>query len=245
MEDDIEIEIEDSGETTDAAMVPADEQESGTATPGDLTFTEARLLGCMIEKEITTPEYYPMTLASLTAAANQRSNRSPVVEWDERTVEEGLDGLRRKRLAIMIKVAGARVPKYKHALGNLYGGLDRPMIAILCELLVRNVQTPGELRTRTERLCPFPSLEAVEECVLKLIRYGAGPLVVLLPPGGGRRVKAYAHLLCGPVDASSSSSAAPVAVVVPPSDDWKARIESELSALRAEVQSLKEALGIS
>ncbi len=221
-----------------------DHTEPTTENPADLTFTEGRVLGCLIEKEITTPEYYPMTLAALTAASNQRSNRAPVVEWDERTVEVALDGLRRKRLAVMINMAGARVPKYKHVLSSLYGSLDRQMVAVLCELLLRNVQTSGELRTRSERLCPFASLEAVEETLLKLTTYGGGILVTVLPPGAGRRVKAYAQLLCGPVDAGVSTSVPAAVQVVPPPEDWCGKIEAEIASLRAELAALKAELGV-
>jgi uncharacterized protein YceH (UPF0502 family) len=208
-----------------------------------LSFAEARVLGCLMEKEATTPEYYPMTLGGLTAACNQKSNRSPVVEWDSRTVEAALEGLRRKRMAVMISMAGSRGPKYKHTIENVYGGLDRGMMAVLCELLLRNVQTVSELRTRTERMHAFPSPEAAEEWAMKLVNYPVGPLAVVLPPGGGRRVKAYAHLLCGPVDSATLSVAAP-SVEVPPSEDWKARVESELSELRGELERIKSALGM-
>lgn len=208
-----------------------------------LTFAEARVLGCLIEKEITTPDYYPMTLAGLTAACNQKSNRAPVVEWDDKTVEVALEGLRRQRLAVMISMAGSRGPKFKHTLENVFGGFDRGMTAILCELLLRNGQTVSELRIRTERMHPFPSPEAAEECAMKLVNYPVGPLAVGLPAGAGRRVKAYAHLLCGPVDAHSPATAA-APVEIPPPEDWKAKVETELAALRRELQQIKAALGI-
>ena len=208
-----------------------------------LAFPEARVLGCLIEKEITTPDYYPMTLAALTAACNQKSNRSPVVEWSEETVEEAMAGLRRHRLGVMISMSGARGPKYKHTLENVFGGFDRGMTAVLCELLLRNVQTVSELRTRTERMHPFPSPEAAEECAMKLVNYPVAPLATVLPPGAGRRVKAYAHLLCGAVDAQAPVSAVAV-VEVPPPEDWKAKVEAELAALRRELEQLKASLGM-
>lgn len=206
-----------------------------------LTAGEARVLGCLIEKEITTPEYYPMTLNAVVAASNQRSNRDPVVEWDDAVVEAALDGLRRKRLAVMIHLSGSRVPKYKHALDSVYGSLDPAMVAVLCELLVRNFQTPAELRTRTERLQIIQDLSGLEATVQRLADYGSGPLVTVLPPGGGRRVRTVAHLLSGPVDEAGSQSS-PVAsvAVIPPPADWKADMESELAALKAEVASLRE-----
>lgn len=231
-----------------------DDGENEESTNGLLTFEEARVLGCLIEKEITTPEYYPLTLNALVAACNQRSNRDPVVEWDAATVQRAVDGLRRRRLAVMLSQAGARGPKYKHTFGEVYGGVDRGMIAVLCELLLRNAQTPGELRARTERLHPFPDLAAVEEAAGRLIHYGVEPLVALLPPGsGGRRAKAYAHLLCGPVTESASggasSSGGREGTVIPPPPEpepgWRERVErleTELAALRAEVAELRSVI---
>ena len=207
-----------------------------------LTFAEARVLGCLIEKESTTPDYYPLTIAALTTACNQKSNRAPVVEWDETTVEEAMSGLRRKHLGVMISMSGSRGPKYKHTLDQVFGSFDAGMKAILCELLLRNVQTVSELRTRTERIHAFPSPEAAEEGAMKLVNYGAGPLAVVLPPGAGRRVKCYAHLLCGPVDANVPV-AAPAVIEAPPPADWKTKIEAELAALRQELEELKASLG--
>jgi len=216
------------------------DQSDTTDPPAMLTFAEARVLGSLMEKEATTPDYYPMTLAALTAACNQKSNRAPVVEWDEATVEEAVTGLRRKHLAAMISMAGSRGPKYKHTLEQVFGGFDAGMKAVLCELLLRNVQTFSELRTRTERMHPIPSPEAAEECALKLVNYGAGPLAVILPPGGGRRVKCCAHLLCGPPE--SPPAAAPAEP--PPPEDWKAKVEADLASLRAELDRLKSSLGL-
>ncbi len=211
---------------------------------GELSFAEARVLGCLMEKEAATPEYYPLTIASLTTACNQKSNRFPVVEWEPRAVEVALESLRRKRLAVMISMAGSRGPKYKHTIENVYGGLDAGMRAILCELLLRNGQTVNELRARTERMHGFPSPEAAEECAMKLVNYPVAPMVAVLPPGAGRRVKTYVHLLCGPIDASALSAPAAPAAEVPPPEDWKARMESELAALRSELDRIKSALGI-
>ncbi|MES2709302.1 MAG: YceH family protein [Verrucomicrobiota bacterium] len=213
--------------------------------PSLLTPEEARVLGCLMEKETTTPEYYPMTLNSLCAACNQRSNRDPVVAWDERTVEAALDSLRRRRMAVMMHMSGSRVPKYRHSLDEVYGNLDPAMKAVLCELLVRNIQTPGELRTRTERLHPMAELSQVEAAVQRLENYGTGPMVTILPPGGGRRVKAVAHLLCGPVSnagaaSAPENSASPSSREIPPPADWKADMEAEIAALKQETASLRE-----
>lgn len=208
----------------------------------DLTAVEARVLGCLLEKEITTPEYYPMSLTGVVTASNQRSNRDPVVEWDDAVVESGLDGLRRKRLAVMIHLSGSRVPKYKHALDAVYGSLDPAMTAVLTELLVRNYQTPAELRTRTERLQSIQDLPGLEATLERLAHYGSGPLITILPPGGGRRVRTVAHLMGGPVDESSASPShptAPAALIIPPSPDWKAAMESEITSLKTEVADLR------
>lgn len=215
---------------------------SETTDPAALTFAEARVLGCLMEKEVTTPDYYPMTLGALTAACNQKSNRAPAVEWDERTVEEAMNGLRRRHLGAMISMAGSRGPKYKHTLDQVYGGFDAGMKAVLCELLLRNVQTVAELRARTERMHPIPSPEAAEEVAMRLVNYGGGPLAVMLPPGAGRRVKCYAHLLAGPVDAHAT--APPAHVEAPPPEDWKAKMEAELADLRGEITTIKSALGM-
>lgn len=214
---------------------------------------EARVLGCLLEKERTTPEYYPLTLNSLMAACNQRSNRDPVTEWDETIIEAGVDRLRRKRLAVMIHMAGSRVPKYKHSLDSVYGNLDEGMVAVLCELLVRNLQSPAELRSRVERLDVVCDASGLETYVQRLADYGSGALVEVLPPGGGRRVPQVPHLLGGPVtpgvsgslsgqspSAFAGAAGAAGGVVVPPPPDWKTGIEAELAALREQVASLQE-----
>jgi hypothetical protein len=226
------------------------ETETDSATP--LSFAEARVLGCLIEKELTTPEYYPLTLGALTAACNQKSNRDPVVEWDEATVSAAADGLRRRRLAVMVQLSGARVPKYRHALHEVHGSLDEGMTAVLCELLLRNGQTTGELRTRAGRMHVFRDLEAVEACAARLAERQPEPLVTVLPPGAGRRVKAWAHLLCGPVEDKPQVVPA-AAVPVEPGDDWRARtdlmesrigaLEETVTALRSELAALRAALG--
>lgn len=162
-----------------------------------LTEVEARVLGCLIEKQTTTPDAYPLTLNNLVLACNQKSNREPVVNYDERTVVSGLDGLRNKKLAILIGQDGARVPKYAHILDQTMP-LPKRELALLCVLLLRGPQTPGELKTRTERLGDFTTIEEVEQGLAAMLdREGQPPLLVKLPRQTGKREARFAHLLCG------------------------------------------------
>ena len=159
-----------------------------------LTPAETRILGCLLEKERITPENYPLSLNSLIAACNQSTNRDPVVSYDEKTVEAGVDSLREKKLAMMTLGAGSRVPKYRHNLLNHFE-LNQREIALLCVLLLRGPQTPGELRSRTERLQFFDSLEQVESFLADLAK-GDDPLVRVLParPGTEGKTLCPAHL---------------------------------------------------
>ncbi len=201
-----------------------------------LTFEESRVLGCMLEKEVTTPDYYPLTLNGITTACNQRSNRSPIVEWDDKVVDAALTSLRRKRLAVMKNVSGARVPKYYHTLGEVLDQLTAAGRAILCELMIRGRQTLGELRTNTDRMYSFPDLPRLEDAVQALVDYPTGPLVVILPPGLGRKVKTAAHLLCGPVTADAPITApVTVSTIIPPPPDW----QEEMTALKERVAVLE------
>ncbi|MDD4097479.1 MAG: DUF480 domain-containing protein [Lentisphaeria bacterium] len=162
-----------------------------------LTEVEARILGCLIEKQHTTPDVYPLTLNSLVLACNQKSNRDPIVNYDDRTVVSGLDGLRDKKLAILIGQEGARVPKYAHLLEQAMTISKREM-AILGVLLLRGPQTPGELKTRTERLADFTTLDDVEETIdAMLASEDRDPLIIRLPRQTGKREARVAHRLCG------------------------------------------------
>ena len=213
-----------------------------------LNFEEARVLGCLFEKEQTTPEYYPLSLNQVTQACNQSSNRDPVVAFSEGTVQEALEGLKKKRLAYQVTLQGARVQKYKHALDGKFPRLEKPTMALLCVLLLRGQQTIGELRQRTERLHAFPHLGAVESTLKELIEYPESPLAIAIPPGGGRKTVTYTHLLCGPPDVAQAppSFAGPTETNPrPPSSvdlDWKERMEGEIASLRAEVAQLREML---
>ena len=163
-----------------------------------LTFAEARVLGCLLEKEATTPDAYPLTMAGVIAACNQTSNRDPVVAFEESVVDDALAGLRRKKLAAMLHLAGSRAPKYKHLVSDYFPGLHQPERALLTVLLLRGTQSAAELKIRTDRLHPFPDLETVETSLRRLMEWQEGPLVALHPPGGGRRTATYSPLLFAP-----------------------------------------------
>ena len=165
--------------------------------PEILTEIEARITGALIEKELTTPEYYPLTLNALVAACNQKTNREPVVAYDEQTVQNALDDLREKNLAYVFYGSTSRVPKYKHILDKVLE-LERSEIAVICVLLLRGAQTLGELRGRTDRLYEFSGLGEVQETLDNLMRRDE-PLVVKLERQPGQKEVRYAHLLSGEV----------------------------------------------
>ncbi|HRX54528.1 MAG TPA: YceH family protein [Verrucomicrobiales bacterium] len=207
-----------------------------------LSFIESRVLGCLLEKEATTPEYYPLTLNALMAACNQSSNRDPVMDVDSESVQQAMEDLRYKDFAILVHQAGARVPKNKHTIEKRFPYLRKPEVALLCVLLLRGQQTLAELRQRTERLHSFGSLETAQEAMDRLIQHHPA-LVRRIPSGAGRRAETYVHLLCGEPDLSAShgGGAAPVVaerIVEEPT--WRARMESDLEALREQVRGLSE-----
>ena len=204
----------------------------------ELSPLETRILGCLLEKERTTPEYYPLSLVSLTAACNQTTNRDPIVGYDERTVERGLDDLRAKKLAMLIHTAGARVPKYRHSLLDIYN-LNGREVALLCVLMLRGAQTPGELRSRTERLCGSMTLPEVEACLEDLAR-GEDPLVRVIPARPGQKEKRYVQLLSATPE-TGVSGAEPARAVESTSEQPRLDVlESELSALKSELYALRK-----
>lgn len=206
----------------------------------ELSPVETRVLGCLLEKERLTPENYPISLHSLTAACNQSTNREPVTSYEERMVDDALTSLRGEKLAIMIHAAGARVQKYRHNLPEHYE-LSSREIALLCVLMLRGPQTPGELRQRTERLHSFASLEDVENALQELTR-GNEPLARLLPARPGQKERRYVQLLSG--EPSEETLAGPVASTEAgePGVSRSARIEAlehEVGKLRGEVEGLR------
>ena len=170
-----------------------------------LTETEVRVLGSLIEKDITTPEYYPLSLNALVNACNQKTNRDPVMQLDEAAVLVALDGLQEQRMAGPARGADSRVTKYEHRLQEVFN-FDRREIAILCVLLLRGPQTPGELRTRTERMYHFEALEDVVSTLDRLSQREP-PLAAILPRQPGTKESRYTHLFSGQPEASSVSVA--------------------------------------
>ncbi|MEW6713707.1 MAG: YceH family protein [Nitrospirota bacterium] len=197
--------------------------------------TETRVLGCLIEKELTTPEYYPLSLNSLTNACNQKSNRNPVVSFEEADVEQGLEGLQAKGLASKTLTPGSRVTKHRHTILDKFD-LSRQEIAILCELMLRGPQTMGEIRTRAERMSPFESLEEVEKNLQALMDYDPA-LVIKLPRETGRKECRHAHLFSGsPSHDLSAEPSAPQVTV----QERISMLEEETSRLRSELEELKQ-----
>jgi uncharacterized protein len=225
----------------------------------DLTPLEARVIGCLIEKQITTPDQYPLSLNALVNACNQKSNRDPIMDLREPAVQQILDGLSKKHLVMEKSGFGSRVPKFQHRFCNTEFGtlkLDPQELAIVCELLVRGPQTPGELRTRASRMAPFAETSEVEAALARLRDRPDGPFVVQLPREPNRRDSRWAHLFSGPVAQGEShpapaSATHPAALISAPevsfpasrNDERLAKVEQEVRALRAELEELKRRLG--
>lgn len=210
-----------------------------------LTDTEVRVLGALIEKEMTTPLSYPLTLNALTNACNQKSNRHPVVNYDDHTVNQAVDSLRDKRLAESVFPGSSRSGKYKHNFAYEFG-LNGKLQALLGVLMLRGPQTAGELRTRTERMVRFDSLPAVIETLEELISREEGPLVVLLPPGPGQKERRYAQLLAGePKIPTMPSGYTETAAALPETitEERIATLEETVATLQQEVAKLRAELG--
>jgi len=209
-----------------------------------LTEAQARVLGALIEKEITTPDYYPLSMNALLNACNQKSNREPVTELDEDTVRQALHGLDDKGLAGAVRGSEARVTKYEHRFSEAYN-FGRREVALLCVLLLRGPQTPGELRGRTERLYNFDELSDVQSTLHKLIERDP-PLVKVLPRQPGTKESRYMHLFCGDVLPPSLSPA--FSGTMPDAGgDSEAQgrlqlLEEQVAQLRREVVELRAAV---
>lgn len=193
----------------------------------------ARVLGSLVEKEITTPEYYPLSLNALANACNQKNNREPVTSLDEDEIRQALHELEDHGLAAAARGTESRVAKYEHRVQEVFN-FTRGEIAVVCVLLLRGPQTPGELRGRTERIHRFDELSDVQLTLQRLMQREP-PLVVVLPRQPGTKEARYAHLLSGEV-----TEAVPNTRTVEPAGSGMAQLEAEVAALRQEVAELRE-----
>ena len=216
-----------------------------------LTALEARVIGVLLEKEKTTPDQYPLTLNSITTACNQKSNREPVMDLNEGEVQRTLDDLRDKNLLFEVSGTGSRVQKYKHRFCNTeFNSLkfSEQQKAIICVLLLRGPQTPGELRTRTNRLADFANVTEVEQALSSLADHNGEEIAVKLEREPGKRESRYAHLFSGPVEAvavlASSSPAVQSSTVEASQSDRIDKLEAEVAELREALQGIKEALDL-
>jgi len=214
-----------------------------------MTFTlyEARVIACLIEKEITTPDQYPLSLNALTNACNQKSNRDPVLAMDEVTVQQTVDELIKKRLILDKSGFGSRVVKYQHRFCNSeFGNLkfSPQELGIICVLMLRGPQTPGELRTRTNRLCKFSDMRELESVLAQLMERDDGPFVVRLPQVAGKRESRFAHLFSGEVQLADSSQHQEARVQPSGADNERLdKLEQLVSELRQELQRLEARIG--
>lgn len=208
-----------------------------------LTDVEARVLGSLIEKQVTTPEYYPLTLNALTLACNQKNNRHPVSSFDEKTVAEAVESLREKNLAYVYYGSTSRVPKYKHVMPEVMH-LSQPELALMCVLMLRGSQTIGELRGGAMRLYEFSGLEEAEATLNGLITRDSEPLVTRLPRQPGQKEARFAHLLSGEVTVEPVA-AGETAPARTPRTTWGdgarlAKLEQEVADLKKEVAALQQ-----
>lgn len=203
---------------------------------------ETRVLGALVEKESTTPDYYPLSLNALVNACNQKSNRHPVITLHEDAVRQALASLNEKGLAGVTSGADSRVTKYEHRLQEAFN-FSRPETAVLCVLLLRGPQSPGELRGRTERLHRFDDLSEVLSALQHLMKREP-PLVKVLPRQPGTKEARYAHLLSGDVEAWQPEPApeAAAASFVSPDSERIARLENKVATLQKEIADLKQQL---
>lgn len=208
-----------------------------------LTDIETRVLGSLIEKQVTTPEYYPLTLNALTLACNQKNNRHPVTSYTEHQVSEALESLREKNLTYVFYGSTSRVPKYKHVMPEVMH-LSAAETALMCVLMLRGAQTLGELRGNGSRLYEFSSLEEVEAVLAGLASREDEPLVIRLPRQPGQKEVRFAHLLSGVIDvealAAESERVPTASSFRRGSSEQIERLEQKVDALTAEVERLKE-----
>ena len=200
---------------------------------------EIRVLGALVEKQVTTPEYYPLTLNSLTAACNQKNNRNPVTSYSENEVAQALETLREKNLTYVFHGSTSRVPKYKHVMPEVMH-LKPAELALMCALMLRGPQTTGELRSNTSRLHEFSELEEVDATINSLITHEPEALAVRLPRQAGQKEARFAHLLSGeiPIEEAAAVEANPLRNRG--REDRVAVLESELEDLKGQIAQLRE-----
>lgn len=199
---------------------------------------EARVLGSLIEKQVTTPEYYPLTLNSLTLACNQKNNRNPVTALTEVEVTQALETLREKNLAYVYYGSTSRVPKYKHVATEVLH-LSQAELGLICVLLLRGPQTTGELKDRAARFYEFSSLEEVEQTLNALASRDTEPLVVRLPRQPGQKEARYAHLLSGEINIDELAETMEPERKKHAAGDRISELEQQVEALRTEVEGLR------
>lgn len=207
-----------------------------------LNETEIRVLGALVEKQIATPEYYPLSLNALTHACNQKTNRDPVVAYDEQTVIQSLGSLREKKLVWLFKGADSRVLKYGHIFPEAFDLSDRE-VAVMCVLMLRGPQTVGELRSRTGHLHSFDHLSDVEATLQSLTEREGKPLVAKLPRQAGFKESRYAHLLGGPIvieEVEAAPGATSQASRTHSLGERVSLLQAEVEALRCELSELQE-----
>jgi hypothetical protein len=211
--------------------------------PLELSALEARVVGCLIEKQIATPDQYPLSLNALLNACNQKSNREPVLNLGERDLQWAVDALVRKQIVLEKSGFGSRVQKYHQIFCNTqFGSLkfSPQQTAIVCELLLRGPQTPGELRTHAGRLASFSGLEEVENELEDLATRPEGPFVVKLPREPGRREARYAQLFTGPIDIAALEAAQAAALPAMAEPAAASSLTARVGALESEVAALRE-----
>jgi uncharacterized protein len=204
---------------------------------------EVRVLGCLVEKQVTTPEYYPLTLNALTLACNQKNNRNPVTAYTETDVAQALETLREKNLTYVFHGSTSRVPKYKHVMPEVLH-LSKPEMAVMCVLMLRGPQTVGELRGNGARLHEFSGLEEVEETLNSLVSREPEPLIMRLPRQPGQKEARVAHLLSGEVSIDAmpgeTSPSRSRARGIDTHSDRVAALEAEVENMKTEVAQLRE-----
>jgi hypothetical protein len=211
----------------------------------ELAALDARVIGCLIEKQITTPDQYPLSLNALTNACNQKSNRDPMLNLSEAEVQSLLDHLMRRHFVLEKSGFGSRVPKYQHCFCNTDHStlqFSPQELAIVCELLLRGPQTPGELRSRAARMAEFREVSEVEAALEALAQREIQPIVIRLAREPGRRDSRYAHLLSGPISVPAETSPDMARPAEPPalrSSERLAALEAEVAALRSELERLR------